>query len=347
MGVVLIWLLRAVVGVVVLCCAGLVAGYLYENYASARDAKRFPPPGRLVDVGGRSVHLLCKGDAAGPTVVIEPGAGEPAMLWWSVQDQIASFARVCTYDRAGYQWSAPFAGQRSLEDRARELHDVLTRANVPAPYVFVAHSYGGAIVRRFARDRLPDTAGLVLVDTPDEELLFGERYAAVIAKSKWILAGVTFAMRTGIIRIMSMFAEGDQADEPPLSVEARRMWPMAFRAAALDAAKDELASIERAPPALRRAGSFGALGNLPVIVVAHGQPFPGMFAPLEIGFRAGQERLARLSSNSELVVAERANHNINMDAPEIVIDAVRRVVEAVRENKTLLGDALPVSPAAR
>jgi pimeloyl-ACP methyl ester carboxylesterase len=335
------------VGVVVLVCSALLAGYFYENYESARDARRFPPPGRLVDLDGRSVHLLCKGEGAGPTVVIEPGAGEPAMLWWAVQDKIATFARVCTYDRPGYQWSEPFSGQRSIEDRARELHDVLRRGEVPGPYVLVAHSYGGTIVRLFARDRLKDMAGLVLVDTPDEELLFGKRYAAVIAKSKWILAAATFAMRTGVVRAMSAFGGGDQEDEPHPSVEAQRMWPMAFRPAALDAAADELESIERAPSALRRGGSFGALGELPLIVIAHGQPYPGMFATLEVGFREGQKRLAALSSNSELVIAESANHNINMDAPEIVVAAVRRVVEAARENKPLLGDALPVSPAAR
>ena len=345
--IVLIWFLRIVTGIVAIGGAALVAGYFFENNALERDATRFPAPGRLIDAGGHNVHLLCKGEAAGPTVVIEPGAGEPAMLWWAVQDEIATFARVCTYDRPGYQWSYPLTATRSIEDRARELHDVLRRGEVPGPYVLVAHSYGGAIVRLFARDHLPDTAGLVLVDVPDEELLFGDRYAAVIAKSKWILAAATFAMRTGIVRIMSMFSGGDQEDEPHLSVEAQRMWPMAFRPAALDAAADELESIERAPSAVRRAGSFGALGELPLIVVAHGQPYPGMFATLEVGFREGQKRLAALSSNSELVIAESANHNINMDAPEIVVAAVRRVVEAARENKPLLGDALPVSPAVR
>ena len=56
--------------------AALIVGYFYEEYASSRDAKRYPPPGRLVDMGGRQIHLLCKGDVVGPAVVIEPGAGE-------------------------------------------------------------------------------------------------------------------------------------------------------------------------------------------------------------------------------------------------------------------------------
>ena len=335
MSIIAVWLLRILAGVAGLGCVALLAGALYESYAAPREAKRFAPPGRLVDVGGRTVHVLCKGDAEGPTVVIEPGAGEPSMLWWFVQDEVARFARVCSYDRPGYQWSDPAGGERSLEERGQELHDVLTRANVPGPYVLVAHSYGGAIVRLFARDHMADVAGLVLVDTPDEELLFGANYAAVISKSRWVLAAARFAMRTGVFRAMSMFGGGDEDGEAHLTAEAKKLWPMAFRAAALDAAADELASIERAPAELRRRGAFGALGQMPLIVVAHGQPFPGMFAALEVGFREGQERLAALSSNSELIVAAHSNHNINMDEPEIVIGAIRRVVSAAREQKPL------------
>lgn len=321
---VIVWLLRIAIGVLALASVALIVGYFYESYALARDAQRFPPPGRLVDMGGRNVHLLCKGDAAGPTVVIEPGAGEPAMLWWLVQDRVASFARVCTYDRPGYQWSDPIDAPRSIEDRARELHDVLTHGGVPGPYVFVAHSYSGVIVRLFARDHADATAGLVLVDCPDELLLFGPRYAEVIAKSRWILWFAWLAMRTGVVRALSAFG-GEDESEPPVSPDAKRMFAMAFRPNALDAAADELASIERASPALRAPGAFGTVGDKPLAVVVHGQPFPGMFAPLEEGFRAGQERQAALSSNSVLIVASGANHNINMDAPDVVVDAIRRV----------------------
>ena len=330
-----ILLLRIGLGVVLLAAAALAAGYFYETYALARDAKRFPPPGRLVDMGGRKIHLLCKGDAVGPTVVIVPGAGEPSMLWWFVQDQVAAFARVCTYDRPGYQWSDPIDAPRSIEDRARELNEMLKRGDVPGPYVLVAHSYGGVLVRLFTRDHMDEVAGLVLVDCPDEELLFGTRYAAVIAKSKWVLAFARFAMRVGVMRALSAFGGGDAEVEAHLAPAAKAMWPMAFRPAALDAAVDELASIERAPAALRQRGALGTLGRLPLAVIAHGQPFPGMFAPLEEGFRASQERQAALSSNSVLIVAERANHNINMDAPEIVVEAIRRVVLAARDGKAL------------
>ena len=331
-----VFLLRIGLGALLVIAAALLIGYVYETYALARDARRFPPPGRMIDMGGRKIHLLCKGDAGkGPTVVIEPGAGEPAMLWWFVQDQVAVFARVCTYDRPGYQWSDPLDAPRSIEDRARELHEVLTRGNVPGPYVLVAHSYSGVIVRLFARDHMKDMAGMALVDCPDEELLFGARYAEVIAKSRWILALARFAMRSGIVRALTAFGGDDAEGEAHLAPAAKAMWPMALRPNALDAAADELASIERASPELRRRGALGSLGELPLAVIAHGQPFPGMFAPLEEGFREGQMRQAALSSNAVLIVAERSNHNINMDAPEVVVEAIRRVVFAARDGMPL------------
>jgi len=329
------WVLRVmswvVISLAVVAGVGLGAGYLYESAASAREAQIHQPPGRLVRVGGRNVHLLCKGEGDGPVVVIEPGAAEPSMLWWSVQDEITAFARVCTYDRAGYQWSQAVSMPRSIEDRADELRTVLTGGGVPGPYVFVAHSYGGAIVRLFARDYPADTAGLVLVDTPDEVIMFGPAYADVVARGRWVLTVAAFAMRCGIVRAWTALSDdGGREDDAKISPAARAMWPMAFRPEALDAARDDMASIANAPAALRVGAGFGRLGDLPLVVIAHGLPFPEPFDTLEPGFRDSQRRLAALSSKGELVIAARSNHNIHMDQPDLVVAAVRRVSEAAR-----------------
>src|SRR5579872_7210405 len=83
----------------------LALGYLYEAAREAHDRRCYPPPGKFVEAAGRRIHLLVQGDAPGPTVVIEQGCGSPSLVWWSVQAAIAQFARVVTYDRAGYLWS--------------------------------------------------------------------------------------------------------------------------------------------------------------------------------------------------------------------------------------------------
>ena len=310
----------------------LTAGFLNERSIRTNERARLAPPGRLVDLGGRKIHMLCKGNAEGPTVVIEPGAAEPAMLWWTVQDQIASFARVCTYDRAGYQWSDP-APSRTITERANELQRVLHEANVPGPFLLVAHSYGGAIVRSWARRADGDVAGLVLVDTPDEVNLFGPSYAHIVERGRWILSLAAFAMRCGIFRAASYFASSDDDVGAHLSSSARHNWPMAFTPEAFDAAHDDLTSIITASPIERQPIASGALGQIPVIVVMHGIPFPDAFATLESGFRESQLRLAALSTRGELVVAERSNHNINMDEPQVVVDAIRKAYVQARTGR--------------
>ncbi len=62
----------------------------------------YPPPGKLIDVGGHRVHLYCIGDGS-PTVMIV-GAGF-SFDWGLVQPEAAKFTRVCTYDPSGWAWS--------------------------------------------------------------------------------------------------------------------------------------------------------------------------------------------------------------------------------------------------
>jgi pimeloyl-ACP methyl ester carboxylesterase len=156
----------AVVWIVAVMGLLLAAGWLWERWSEAGAMRRHPAPGRRVDVGGRCLHLRESGEAAGPTVVIEQGAGGPAVFWWPAQDEIARFARVCTYDRPGTGWSDPAPGGRSMSDRVAELHYLLHAARVPGPYVLVGHSYGGPLISLFARDYPDETAGLVFADTP-------------------------------------------------------------------------------------------------------------------------------------------------------------------------------------
>jgi hypothetical protein len=73
----------------------------YQVAAEARDRWRFPPPGRLVDVGGRSLHLLEAG-AGSPAVIIVPAIGGNVLTWLAFHRELAVDMRVCAYDRAGF-----------------------------------------------------------------------------------------------------------------------------------------------------------------------------------------------------------------------------------------------------
>src|SRR6266540_5205750 len=78
------------------------------------------PPGRLVDIGGRKLHLNCTGNGS-PTVILEAGASSFAIDWALVQPEIARTNRVCSYDRAGMGWSDPATGG-PLDNVTGDLH---------------------------------------------------------------------------------------------------------------------------------------------------------------------------------------------------------------------------------
>jgi pimeloyl-ACP methyl ester carboxylesterase len=294
----------------------LVIGYAYEWAGQRRDARIHPAPGRLVPVDGHRLHLLCKG-TEGPTVVIEQGAGELSRFWWPLQDEAAKFARVCTYDRAGYGWSDPVPGGATVEDRARQLHILLTNAAIEGPYVFVAHSYGGLIVRSYTEMFPNEAAGLVLIDTPEESSIFQAEVLDFYAKARIANRVAALAAQFGVLRLLRQWAPLDRYG----------FW--LSRPAEYLALCDDLASLERVPELQRRSKAAGSLGALPVTVITHGKPFPGPFAALEKNWGEGQKRLAALSSDSVLIVAANSNHMVQHDEPQLVLNAIRRVHDAV------------------
>lgn len=108
------------------------AGAIYQAIGTWRDRRRFPPPGRLVRVNGRRMHILVAGEGT-PTVVFESGMGASCLSWTLVQPQVAQFTRAVSYDRAGHGWSDPAREPRIAQQIAQELHVLLDAAGVPGP----------------------------------------------------------------------------------------------------------------------------------------------------------------------------------------------------------------------
>jgi pimeloyl-ACP methyl ester carboxylesterase len=313
----LTWLVATIVAL-------LAVGVAYERLAERQAKRRLGPPGRLIDIGGRRLHLYELGRGPGPTIVIEQGAGSPSLMWWPLQRQFADFAHVVSYDRAGYLWSDPPAGTQSIENRVDDLHVLLQRSAVPGPYLFVAHSYGGLLSRHFAKRWPEEVAGLVLVDAPPESVLFKPSfldYCAKGAKFQRILAATA---QVGLLRLCARWLPMLLLpNDPP--AKALCLSPRFMNATA-----EDFSSLVRAPAALRTPEQPGELAEKPLIVLVHGIPFPGPATALEADWAAGMERNATLSRNSRLIVAPNSNHMIHLDEPTLVVDAVRRVYEAAR-----------------
>jgi pimeloyl-ACP methyl ester carboxylesterase len=223
----------------------------------------------------------------------------------------------------------PAPAGRTIDDRAAELHTLLVNAQIPGPYVLVAHSYGGWIVRIFARDHRDQVAGMVLVDTGEESVYSRPDVVAFYSKLAVLTKALGWIARVGLFRLFRPSFLVPPGLPPALSrvAAASSLRPHSFFAAA-----DEVASLKRSPW-MSQPQALGTLGNLPLVVINHGKPFPGPFKIVEKYWEPGQRRLAALSTSSDFIVAENSNHMIHFDEPDFVVESIRRIV-AVARNPT-------------
>ena len=155
---------------VLLLCGGalvltLVAATALQWLLSHLTLERNPPPSEVVVVSGRQMHLLCQGQGS-PAVILESGLPGTSLGWASVIEDIATFVKVCAYDRAGFGWSESGPEPRTASNIAGELRDLLRTARVDPPYVLAGHSFGGVVVLRYASRFPDDVAGMVLLTRP-------------------------------------------------------------------------------------------------------------------------------------------------------------------------------------
>jgi pimeloyl-ACP methyl ester carboxylesterase len=146
----------------------LILGMAYQILGSWIDERRFPPPGRMIDVDQYKLHLNRQGSGSGqPVVVLEAGIAATSISWSPVQTLLAKFGTVCSYDRAGLGWSErriDRSGRCALEQMVGELEALLRNGGLGGPFILVGHSFGGLLVSTFAHVYPEQVAGLVLLD---------------------------------------------------------------------------------------------------------------------------------------------------------------------------------------
>lgn len=271
------------------------------------------------------MHIQCAGQGS-PTVVLESGGASSSSQWVTVQEAMATFTTVCAYDRPGFGWSDPAESALSFEQGARELRTLLLAADITGPLILVGHSKGGLHVRTYARLYPSDVAGVVLVDATEEEAFFGgpDILDSDAASARWLGR----AARVGVLRLMLRFFPGliplPEIPEPIRPIfHAELSRPSYWKAV-----EREGDTYRLTPEKERVARGFGSVGEVPLIVITHGVPFTGGMAILEQGFLDAQKRLAALSSDSEFIIAEKSGHAIMWDEPDLIVSAVRRLVDA-------------------
>lgn len=313
----------------------LVASLGLEVGLEARDLKRYPPPGRLIDVGGRRLHLHCSGTGT-PTVVMEMGAGAWSVHWTQIRERLAASTRVCVYDRAGLGWSDPARDPVSSARLVDDLYMLLHHSRESGPFVLVGHSLGGWIVRLY-QARFPwDVAGIALVESAHPrqwEELPPEVWEFVESSARGLrfIAGLG---HFGALRIL-----GDRLATEPLP---ETVLP-AYRVAAVRPSMySTMAATIAATPAIGAdVAELRDLGRLPLMVVSAGRSFDAFReADADLPFdRANevwarlQDDLSKLSTRSTHLISPAATHSIQLDDPELVTRALAALVDTVRSGQ--------------
>jgi pimeloyl-ACP methyl ester carboxylesterase len=305
---------------VVLALASIGGGY--QTVSEAADAKAYPMPGQLIDVGGHRLHLNCTG-SGGPTVVLEPGAGGTSSDFGWVAPALARDTRVCVYDRAGRGWSEPADTPQDGAQIATDLHTLLQRGNVPGPYVLAGHSFGGLYALTFAARYPDEVAGLVLVDStaparpanPDATSP-GDAGSDDFMGS--ISALVSTSARLGLGRLSGLT---DYATLPPRSRDEARA-----SAATSRQLRSTIDEYIQGGASTQEAASLHDFTNKPLVVLTAGR---GSAA----GWSETQDALANLSTNSAHRVIDAATHASMISDKEdaaATTQAILDVVSSVR-----------------
>jgi pimeloyl-ACP methyl ester carboxylesterase len=309
----------------------------YERDGQIHDEVLYPPPGRLIQARGTRVHVYERGES-GPAVVLDAGIAASSLSWRLVDDRIAEFARVYSYDRPGYGWSDRRPGAKVARGLVEEMREVMAAAGAPLPRILVGHSFGGMMMRLYAAMHPQEVAGVVLVDalTPEEWFPLDERRTAYLRHASKMARRAAWLSERGLVRwglraalngnskmkglARAVAGPGGQGMLDSLLGQLRKLpvetWPQIrshwSRPTSFETVAEYFADL---PASCAQAHLASDLGTVPLIVLAGQENKPG---------HAGrQARMAKLSRNGDYRQIHGAGHWLMLDAPDAVVDAVR------------------------
>jgi pimeloyl-ACP methyl ester carboxylesterase len=284
-------------------------------------------------------------------VIFDAALGGSSLSWSLVHPAVAGLTQTCSYDRAGFGWSDAGPLPRTAGRIADELHALLRAAAVAPPYVLVGHSYGGLVMRLYASRHPNDVAGLVLIEPaiPEEWTNPTEQQRALIARGVRLCRYGATAARRGLAQLVSGLVR----------VGALRAARLLVRLVSRGGLRREdegiLAPIWKLPPEVRgvlremwtQPKFFEALGSQidticesATAVMSAGPPDYGDLPMVVMSSERSREQrlqadaaLARTSTRGRHVLAAESGHWIPLDAPQVVIDAIAKMVEEIRRGR--------------
>lgn len=308
------WLLYPVIAALALASVG--GGY--QTIGAAADAQAYPMPGKLVDVGGHSLHLHCTGSGS-PTVVVEPGGGQMSSDLGLITPAVAADTRVCVYDRAGRGWSEASPTAAHGVQMATELHTLLERVHETGPFVLAGHSFGGLYVQSFAARYPSEVAGMVLIDSTAPNAKATANAVPFVLQRTF--AAISAVADLGLIRLAALMDTNESlphraAGESNASVATAHH---------LRSTIDEYAT---AGDSARAAASLTDFGDKPLVVLT-------ATVGNDASWFRSQDRLAALSTNSSHRVIDGVDHpgmTGDPDGAAATTHAILEVVSSVRNS---------------
>jgi pimeloyl-ACP methyl ester carboxylesterase len=328
-----LWLGRSLGGLLLALVGLIIIGMAYQAIASARDARAWPAPGRLVDVGGYRLHIHCVGQG-GPTVVLDHVGATSSAQWALIQPEIAGTTRVCAYDRAGFGWSDRATTPRDAQQKALELHTLLTNAGERGPYVLVGHSHGAFVVRMYAAAYPDDVAGLALVDP-------GIPYDAAgvpdAINAEWKTADSAIIDAGPVLVRLGVFRLGELLGGLPGTGDLSPHDAAVFNALNATTKIWDTIKAERDTMPATSAQVLAAplaIGDRPVWVLSAGQPST---ASRQAWTKLNADLAAQAPNSHHQIAAEAAHMDfaLDKDTAQLTIAAIQAVLEAARSGQPL------------
>ncbi|PWT84581.1 MAG: hypothetical protein C5B58_04510 [Acidobacteria bacterium] len=299
--------------------------FLLTAVGSVAQAWEPKPPGDLVDLGGRRIHMHCVG-ADSPTVLVENGGGSFSVEWTLVQELVGKSMRICAYDRAGYAWSDHGSIDDGIEQVMDDLHLLVRKVPIKAPFILVCQSLGCIFARAYQRRFPEQVCGFVFVDGTHDEgvtlVLDGKRIPISLLSREQLPRAYEEYRRS--LPALSPGSAGDPPfDRLPRDMQNARHWAfekmvqdvgwLPNSVAGAESWREEFSALRQ-----QRLSALHPLGNLPLVVLERAKDTNEVWHAQEL-------QLAALSAKGKLIKADGTGHMIHVERPDLVAGAISQV----------------------
>ena len=321
----------------------LVCTTLYQAIACWFENQK-PPPGQLFDVGGYRLHLYVAGEGR-PTIILDHSLG--GVEGYFLVEELVKLARVCIYDRAGYGWSDHSPHPRTSSQIVTELDTLLTQAKIEPPYILVGNSFGSYNVRLYAHHFPEKVIGMVLTDGLHETGMLKMSIQLQALKLFFISGFVmsTLGSMFGIIRLLKLCGvfellkpELRQFSQDSLNSVKRsfcrsKHWITMSR---------EMLNLDKSA---RQVSKSEPLDSIPIVSIKANSFFKPSLWTVVIPLRGANQlreqmhiKLCNLSTDCIQLKAKNSGHFVWIDQPDVIVDAVKIVLNKVNPSRHLPPD---------